>query len=143
MMGIRQDTAAGRRQFELLTEERRGRAEPGEWKAIRRGWCLGEEEFREELLEAMSEPMGRRYYGGAERQESDEAKAEAILAEELKRRKWDGAALQAKRKGDKEKVKMAQRLRGETTMTLSWIAKRLAMGAAGYAAQCLRQAEKD
>ena len=31
LMGIRQDTAVGRRQFELLREERRGRAEPGEW----------------------------------------------------------------------------------------------------------------
>jgi len=139
-MGIRKDTAAGRRQFELLTEQRRGREEPGEWKAIRRGWCLGEEQFRQELLEAMREPMGSKDYGGAERQESDEAKAERILAEELKRRKWDRKALQARRKGDKEKVKVARRLRRETTMTLAWIAQRLAMGAAGYLAQCLRQA---
>ena len=141
-MGIRQDTAAGRRQFERVMEERRRRDNAGEWKAIRRGWCLGEERFRQELLEAMSEPMGRQYYGGAERQETDEAKAERILAGELKRRKWGVEELNARRKGDKEKVKMAQRLRGETTMTLSWIAERLAMGAAGYAAQCLREAKK-
>ena len=123
----------------MMTEDRRRRDEPGEWQAIRRGWCLGEERFRQELLEAMSEPMGRRSYGGAERQETDEAKAERILAEELKRRKWDGKELQERRKGDKEKVKMAKRLRNETTMTLDWIAARLAMGAAGYAAQCLRE----
>ena len=141
-MGIRHDTAAGRRQFERLMEERRRGEEPGEWKAIRRGWCLGQKQFRQELLEAMSEPMGRRYYGGAERQETEEAKAERILAEELKRRKWDWKALSARRKGDKEKVKMAKRLRDETTMTLGWIAGRLAMGAAGYAAQCLREARK-
>jgi hypothetical protein len=36
-------------------------------------------------------------------------------------------------------VRIAQRLCGETTMTLDWIAGRLNMGAAGYAAQCLRQ----
>ena len=65
----------------------------------RRGRCLGEEEFRQELLEAMSEPMECRYYGGAERRESEEAKAERILAEELKRRKWDRKAAQARRKG--------------------------------------------
>jgi hypothetical protein len=35
---------------------------------------------------------------------------------------------------------MARRLRSETTMTLTWIAQRLAMGASGYAAQCLRNA---
>lgn len=141
-MGIRQDSAAGRRQFEVMMEERRRRDEPGEWKAIRRGWCLGEERFRQELLEAMSEPMGRQYYGGAERQETEEAKAERVVAEELKRRKWDREELKKRRKGDKEKVKMARRLRSETTMTLNWITKRLAMGVAGYAAQCLRKAER-
>jgi hypothetical protein len=91
------------------------------------------------LLEAMSESMGRQYYGGAERRETDEARAERIVVEELKRRRWDREALSARRKGDKEKVRMAKRLRGQTTMTLSWIAQRLAMGSAGYAAQCLRQ----
>jgi hypothetical protein len=36
--------------------------------------------------------------------------------------------LQARRKGDKNKVEVARRLRRETTMTLQWIAERLAMG---------------
>jgi hypothetical protein len=42
-------------------------------------------------------------------------------------------------KGDPAKVKIARRLRQETTMTWDWIAQRLNMGAAGYAAQFLRQ----
>ena len=140
-MGIRQDTAAGRRQFVLMKGERRRRDEPGDWKAIRRGWCLGDAQFRKELLEQMSEPMGRQHYGGVERQETEEAKAERILAGELKRRKWSRKDLAQRRKGDKEKVKIAGRLRGETTMTLNWIAERLAMGVGGYAAQCLRAAK--
>lgn len=86
--------------------------------------------------------MYRQYYGGVERQETDEAKANRILAEEMKRRKWRGEELQAQRKGDKEKVKMAKRLRGETTMTLNWIAQRLAMGAPGFASQGLRETRK-
>ena len=45
-----------------------------------------------------------------------------------------------RRKGDGEKVRIARRLRKETTMTLDWTAERLNMGAAGYAAHCLRQA---
>ena len=55
--------------FERRMEERRRLDTPGEWKSIRRGWCLGGEEFREELLEAMSETMGKKHYGGAERRE--------------------------------------------------------------------------
>ena len=141
-MGIRQDTAAGRRQFEVMTEERRRREGPGEWKGIRRGWCLGDERFRQELLQAMREPMGRQYYAGTERKETDEAKAEHILAEELKGRKWDGEELKNRRKGDPEKVKVARRLRSETTMTLDWITQRLGMGTVGYAAQCLREANR-
>ena len=35
-------------------DERRGAEEGEEFKPIRRGWCLGEEKFREELLTQMS-----------------------------------------------------------------------------------------
>jgi hypothetical protein len=35
---------------------------------------------------------------------------------------------------------MARRLRSETTMTLEWIARKLAVGASGSAAQSLRDA---
>jgi hypothetical protein len=140
-MGIRQDSAAGRRRFEGMMEERRQRDEPGEWKAVRRGWCLGDQPFRKELLVQMDQRMGQRYYGGTERQETAEARAERILAEELKRRKWGPGELARRRKGDKEKVKIGWRLRNETTMTLNWIAERLAMGVAAYAAQCLRAAK--
>jgi hypothetical protein len=38
------------------------------------------------------------------------------------------AELKTRRKGDKNKVQIAARLRRETTMTLKWIAQRLAMG---------------
>ena len=40
---------------------------------------------------------------------------------------WNDKHLEQRRKGDGEKVKMAQRLRCETTMTLAWIAERQAM----------------
>jgi hypothetical protein len=35
------------------------------------------------------------------------------------------------------KVKLAARLREETTMTVAWIAERLRMGTAGYVNNCL------
>ena len=55
-------------------EERRGTEEGEEFKPIRRGWCLGEEKFREELLTQMSERMGAEHYG-EERAETAEALA--------------------------------------------------------------------
>ena len=64
----------------------------------------------------MSERLGAEHYGAA-RAETDLAKAERIIAGELKRRKWKAAEFQARPKGDAEKVVVAARLRAETTMT--------------------------
>jgi len=41
----------------------------------------------------------------------------------------------------RKKANIGRRLQNETAMTLNWIAGRLAMGVAGYAAQCLREAK--
>ena len=41
---------------------------------------------------------------------------------------WTEKELRQRRKGDRKKAGMAVRLREQTTMTWSWIAKRLAMG---------------
>ena len=51
-----------------------------------------------------------------------------LIAEKLKRGRWQEADLKPRPKGDSVKVALAARLRAETTMTLGWIAKRLAMG---------------
>ena len=112
-------------------EERRGLEEGDEFKPIRRGWCLGEEKFREELLTQMSERMGAEHYG-EERAEAAEALAELIIAEELKLGRWQESDLKTRPKWDSVKVALAARLRAETTMTVGWIAERLAMGTRGY-----------
>ena len=62
-----------------------------------------------------------------------------LVSEELKRRRWTNQQLNQRRKGDVEKIRIAQRLRAETTMTLEWIAQRLQLGSIGYVAHCLRQ----
>ena len=126
-MGIPRDSAAGRKEFEKRMELRRWEEQPVEWKKVRRGWCLGDEAFRKELLAQMAEPVGDSYYGQQKR-ESAEGKAQRIIAEELKRLGWEEADLLSHRKGDRRKVKIARRLRQETTMTLKWIAERLQMG---------------
>jgi putative transposase len=135
-MGIPRDSAAGRREFGRWMELRRWEGKPEEWKRVRRGWCLGGQKFRKELLAEMAERVGESHYG-EERQESGEAKAERIVEEELRRRGWTKRSLGERRKGDPEKVKMALRLRRESIMTLKWIARRLAMGSWTNVSNCL------
>jgi hypothetical protein len=79
----------------------------------------------------MSEQMGAEHYG-EERAEAAEALAELIIAEELKLRRWQESDLKTRPKGDPVKVALAARLRAEMTMTVGWIAERLAMGTRGY-----------
>jgi hypothetical protein len=108
--------------------ELRRRVEDGEeFKPLRRGWCLGSKAFRKELLAQMSVKAGPEHYG-QEIRESAEEKANRLIAAELKKMRWEEAELNRRRKGDKKKVKIALRLRRETTMTLGWIAQRLQMG---------------
>jgi hypothetical protein len=87
-------------------------------------------------LAAVNAQAGAWHYG-EELRESAEAKAERIVAEELKRRRWEAGTLAARRKGDAGKIAMARRLREETTMTLAWIAGRLRMGTKTHLAHLL------
>jgi len=59
--GIPQDSPAGRQQFVGLMEARR-RAE-GAGDFVPEGWCLGRNEFRQELLAAVSEQASPRHRG--------------------------------------------------------------------------------
>jgi putative transposase len=128
---IPQDSAAGRRVLAQALEARRQAEADVDYRLIRRGWCLGEESFRKELLAQMTERMGSEHYG-SERLETAEAKAERILREELKRRRWQEADLTKRAKGDIGKVQIAGRLRTETLVTVKWIAARLGMDTASY-----------
>jgi REP element-mobilizing transposase RayT len=124
---IPKDTQAGRKEFERQMELKRWEDNPEEWKRVRRGWCLGGEAFRKELLAQMAEKAGESHHG-EELRESSQEKAQRIVAAELKRLGWEEGDLERHRKGDRRKVKIARRLRQETTMTLKWIAHRLKMG---------------
>jgi hypothetical protein len=136
--GIHRDSAAGRGRLEEALEQRRGAEDGQAYKAIRRGWFLGDEKLKQELLAQVSEKAGKSHYG-EELRESAEAKAERIVAEELRRLGWKEDELKRQRKGHRRKVQMARRLRAETTMSLKWIAERLVMGSASMVTHCLRQ----
>jgi hypothetical protein len=51
-----------------------------------------------------------------------------VVGEELRRRGWTDGTLGKRPKGDREKVRIAVRLRKETLVTAAWIAARLQMG---------------
>jgi putative transposase len=137
-LAIQQDNAAGRKRFAETMEERRGKDQPGEWKAVRRGWFLGSRQLKEQLLERMGPEMGE-HHGGDEKQETDEQIAHRLVLEELSKRRWTEADLAKRRKTDAAKAKIAARLRGETVMTLDWIAQRLQMGCRHTVANCLKR----
>ena len=76
--GIPEDSPVGRQRLEWALEERRGAEDGEEFKPIRRGWCLGEEKFREELLTQMSERTGAEatIVGGVDRRASGDGLAQ-------------------------------------------------------------------
>ena len=128
---ISKDSAAGRREFEAVVEARRGQEKGEAFKGVRRGWCLSRQQFRQELLAQVDRQLGALHFG-AERAESQEARAERLVQTELDRLKWTDADLAARRKGDPAKVRLARRLREETLVTVAWIARRLQMGSEAY-----------
>lgn len=69
-------------------------------------------------------------------------RAGLIAQEELQALGWGAQDLQGRRKSDPQKVRIAARLRRETTMTLEWIADRLRMGAATHVACLLHRQQK-
>lgn len=132
------DSTAGRRRLEEALEQQRGVMEENAFKMIRRGWFLGDNALKQELLAQISERAGKSHYG-PELRESAEAKAERIVAEELKRLGLSDDELSRRRKGDWKKAQIARRLRRETVVTLEWIVARLRMGSASMVVHCLRR----
>jgi len=63
-----------------------------------------------------------------------------IVADELRQRRWSKDELAMLPKAHPEKLKIAQRLRAETTLSLKWISDHLHMGATAYLGNCLRSA---
>ncbi len=112
-------------------EQRRSEDLEEEFGKVERGWCLGDEEFRRELLAQVSQAPSAIHYGEAV-QEAVEARAERLLAEELARMGWNEMDLLDRQKGHPGKVKLALVLRANTTMPLGWVAERLKMGSRGY-----------
>ena len=111
-------------------------SDPEALKTLRRGWCLGSEGFRREMLLRMEGKLGDHHSGELHRA-SAEVKAERIIAEELRRHGWQEADLAKRRKNDPDKLEIGARLRRETTLSTKAIAARVHLGSSKAANRSL------
>ena len=111
---------------------KQGREElAAEWKAIRRGWYLGGEQFRERMIELVEAPLGKGQsssYSGEAKWEHGEAEAERLLARGLSALALSDAGLAQQPKGGLEKQLLAWWLSEHTTARRRWVSRRLCMG---------------
>jgi hypothetical protein len=96
--GIETDSAVGRAEFERRMEARRTQeTDEQALESLRRGWCLGSEAFRQQLLRQMEGQLGD-HHSGEMKRESSEAKAERIIADQLERLGWSADQLRQRAK---------------------------------------------
>jgi hypothetical protein len=88
---------------------------------------LRSDQFKQRKLQEIDGEVGEHHFGEL-RLETAQAKAQRIVAEELKRRGWQETDFVARRKHDPAKVQIARRLRRETTLSVKQIAERLHFG---------------
>lgn len=125
------DTEAGRLAFEQRLEKLRHSDLAQAFGALERGWCLGSDAFKRQVL-AQLIPQLRAVTRPRAWPELAEEKARQIVQEELARRGWSADQLRRMRKGDPRKLPIVHRLRAETPVTLAWIARELHMGTREY-----------
>jgi len=102
-----------------------------EWKQLRRGWYLGGEKFREELVRRLESAVRGRQRGshsGPARAAHDQAAAERSLAAGMRALGLKARDLGQLPRGAPEKAALAWWLRQKTTVPLAWVADRLEMG---------------
>ena len=99
---------------------------------------MGSAAFKREMLRRMEGGLGD-HHSGQLHLASAAAKAERIVAEELKRQGWQEADLMTRRKNDPVKLDLAARLRRETTLSIKAIAARVHLGTSKSANAKLHQ----
>ncbi len=116
--------------------------------AIRRGWYLGKENFKDRLLKLL-EKSGQtsgatRNRTGVALREHGEAEAERIVRRAVKilRLPTTAEAMAKLPKSDDRKVVLAALLRDRTSVGNSWIAKRLSMGHSGSVSRLIGACRK-
>jgi REP element-mobilizing transposase RayT len=139
VMGSLRLKETDRRGYEAYLESRvlelgmkAGRVELGrEWKALRRGWYLGEAGFLEKLEAWLAKAVAghkRESHSGGARETHDTAAAERMLVKGFAALGIKPADLADLPLAAPEKVALAWWLRRRTAVSLRWVAERLQMG---------------
>ena len=130
LLGFR-DSLGGMRQYERvleLSEESDPEYQSKLYKKYCRGWFIGSSKARRELSKELVEEEFESDWVGSDMEELKEAKWERLVKMEMSRLEKNEQACLDDLKGALWKVKIAKRLRKETTAPNPWIAKRLHMG---------------
>ena len=118
-------------------------------QAIRRGWYLGKDSFKDKLLKMLESPSVRRR-GGTSRAEGanrdrGEKEAMRILREGIRHLGLPSSmsGLSGLKKSDARKAQLAILLRTHTSMSNDWIALKLAMGHPGSVSRVVSAGRSD
>ena len=132
-----QDTRADRRHYAERMRNRavmaaKGGEEEPELAALRNGWCLGGESFRERmlgLLDGTGKKLSqRREIDATVRHSHDEGEARRLLALGLEHFGLAAGDLGQLPKGDFRKLTIARAIRARTMVPNGWIARELRLG---------------
>lgn len=140
--GIEKDDAAGRRKFKKLMNDRcaeEGLGGEAGYNIIRRGWKFGAKDFVERIFEEIKSVPKKENHLSVEVYETMEIKGRRLIQEKLKELKLKYNDLAALKRMDPVKIKIAECLRSQTTLSLKWIAHELKAGAAETLAVALRK----
>jgi REP element-mobilizing transposase RayT len=143
----------GRRAYVAWLEARAanagGEIDAAATAALKRGWYLGEEKFRDRLLAMVDRAKGvksraTRSRGGVLR-DHGERDAERLVVEgsAVLGLPADRMELEKIKKGDERKAMLAVMIRRHTGASTVWIAKRLAMGSPGSVSRVTGAVRKD
>lgn len=137
-----EDTVKGRRMYresmdefctELLSRRER-KAWDTEWKSIRRGWCLGSEDFRqkmEDLVDGALQGKRRKSFSGTSMVGHDQRRADQLIRVGSQTVGLEEAELGGLPKLDERKQVLAWWVRKQTVVGNRWLADRLHMGDEG------------
>ncbi len=113
-----------------------------EWKSIRRGWCVGGDEFRDALQERLGQLLNRNKkasYCGDSITQHDETHATILLSRGLDVLGLRQEDLPALAKSDPKKAVLAWVIKSRTAVSSEWISHHLHMGHISNISNCSRR----
>ena len=146
------DTPSGRRNYrremdlrmkELAESEEPWKADE-DWKAIRRGWYIGDEDFRDKMVDLLDGVLAGRErdsFSGAEVELHNEAVAERLVVAGLDLLGVAEEDLPDMKMSSPAKYAVAWVVRRNTSVRNRWIKERLYMGTATNFAELLKRIE--